>query len=275
MPLARNIALVALITWLPVGVLVPPAGASTPTSAITHPQDDWAGSQIARYEGDPAPGTPLPEPTDPRTAGLPAGFDVSHYQGNLKWPAVIAAGATFGYIKATEGTGFVDPNFAANYKGAYRAGIVRGAYHFATPNTSDGVTQANYFLAHGGGWSADGKTLPPAVDLEYNPYGGTCYGMTPAALVAWVHAFVNQMKTRTGRYPTIYTSTRWWAMCMGNNNGFGADPLWIARYNKVLGAIPPGWTTQAIWQFADTGPLPGDQDAFNGTAAALHTLAIG
>jgi GH25 family lysozyme M1 (1,4-beta-N-acetylmuramidase) len=270
MPLARNIALVALITCLPIGLLGPRAGASTSAPAITHPEDDWAGSQIAHYEG--APST---DPADPATAGRPAGFDVSHYQGSLKWPAVTAAGAKFAYIKATEGVGFVDPNFTANYNGAYRAGIVRGAYHFATPNTSDGRTQANYFLAHGGGWTADGRTLPPAVDLEYNPYGSTCYGMTPAALVAWVHAFVNQLRARTGRWPTIYTSTRWWAMCMGDNNGFGADPLWIARYNTVLGALPPGWTTQAIWQFADTGPLPGDQDAFNGTAAALHTLAVG
>ena len=86
-------------------------------------------------------------------------------------------------------------------------------------------------------------------------------GLSAVTLVAWVHAFVNQVHTRTGRWPTIYTSTSWWKLCMGNNAGFSDDPLWIARYNSVLGALPPGWKTWAIWQYADSGKLPGDQGA--------------
>ncbi|HEX4704843.1 MAG TPA: lysozyme [Pseudonocardiaceae bacterium] len=265
----RNIALVAVLACLPATVHLPRA------AATTHPRDDWAGSQIARHEGTARQDLPigLADPTRPSTS--PAGFDVSHHQGVVVWTAQAAAGATFTYVKATEGIDFTDPNFAANYNGAYQAGLLRGAYHFATPDTSDGATQANYFISHGGGWSADGRTLPPAVDLEYNPYGDTCYGMAPAALAGWVHAFVDQMRARTGRYPAIYTSTRWWAMCMGGDASFGADPLWIARYNTVVGNLPPGWTAQSIWQFADAGPFPGDQDSFNGTAAQLHTLAVG
>lgn len=240
---------------------------------ITHPQDDWAGAEIARYEGVSTHDLPLGigDPADP----TPGGFDVSGHQGAVDWPTAAAGGATFSYVKATESTTYLNPYFEQQYDGAYQAGLIRGAYHFATPDTSDGVTQANYFVDHGGAWSADGKTLPPAIDLEYNPYGDTCYGMTPPVLVAWVHAFVNQVRTRTGRYPTIYTSTRWWALCMGSDATFGADPLWIARYNTVLGDLPPGWTAQAIWQFADSGPFPGDQDSFDGTAGQLRTLATG
>jgi GH25 family lysozyme M1 (1,4-beta-N-acetylmuramidase) len=62
---------------------------------------------------------------------------------------------------------------------------------------------------------------------------------------------------------------------MGNDATFGADPLWIARYNTAVGKLPPGWSAQAIWQFADAGTFPGDQDAFNGTAGQLQTLAVG
>jgi hypothetical protein len=50
--------------------------------------------------------------------------------------------------------------------GATNAGLIRGGYHFARPDVSSGATQANYFLAHGGGWSADGRTLPGALDIE-------------------------------------------------------------------------------------------------------------
>jgi GH25 family lysozyme M1 (1,4-beta-N-acetylmuramidase) len=63
-------------------------------------------------------------------------------------------------------TAYTDPQFSANYAGATNAGIIRGGYHFARPSASSGATQANYFLAHGGGWSADGRTLPGALDIE-------------------------------------------------------------------------------------------------------------
>jgi GH25 family lysozyme M1 (1,4-beta-N-acetylmuramidase) len=272
----RSIALVASVTCLAVGALAPPAGAAAPaTPAITHPQDDWAGSQIARHEGPSTQDLPgLLAPGAPTASG-PGGFDVSSYQGAVNWPTAVAAGATFSYVKATEGITYVNKYFAQQYNGAYAVGMLRGAYHFATPNTSDPVTQANWFVSHGGAWSRDGRTLPPAVDLEYNPYGDTCYGMTPAALIAWVHGFVDQVRQRTTRYPTIYTSTRWWSMCMGNDATFGADPLWIARYSTAVGKLPPGWSAQAIWQFADAGTFPGDQDTFNGTASQLQTLAVG
>lgn len=63
-------------------------------------------------------------------------------------------------------TAFVDAYFNQNYVGATNNGIIRGAYHFAHPDSSSGAAQANYFLAHGGGWSRDGITLPGALDLE-------------------------------------------------------------------------------------------------------------
>lgn len=288
---AKNIALVAMVACLPVAAVAPRAAAAQESATITHPQDDWAGSQIEKYEGSlktqdipiPVSFTPTDDgdPTDGGPLGLAAptvtmpGLDVSSHQGNVNWAATAGKGAKFAYVKATEGTTYVNPYFAQQYNGAYKSGMVRGAYHFATPNTSSGVSQADHFMSGGGRWSADGRTLPPAIDLEYNPYGQVCYGMAPAALVAWVHAFVNEMHAKTQRWPTIYTSASWWKMCMGNNAGFGADPLWVARYNKTLGALPPGWQTYAIWQYADAGALPGDQDTFNGSAAGLRTLALG
>jgi GH25 family lysozyme M1 (1,4-beta-N-acetylmuramidase) len=193
----------------------------------------------------------------------------------VNWSAAASKGARFSYVKATEGTTYVNPYFKQQYNGAYGTGMIRGAYHFATPNTSAAVAQADHFVTKGGGWTDDGHTLPPAIDLEYNPYGQVCYGMKPAALVAWVRAFVDEVHLKTKRYPTIYTSARWWSMCMGNNTGFSADPLWVARYSKTLGALPASWKTYAIWQYTDAGALPGDQDTFNGSATTLGALAHG
>ena len=117
----------------------------------------------------------------------PKGIDVSHYQGNVDFKKAKANGITFTYIKATEGTSrspnivlntrnptvlrlaFIDPNFSNNYISATNAGIIRGGYHFAHPDISSGATQAKYFIAHGGGWSSDGITLPGALDIECKP----------------------------------------------------------------------------------------------------------
>ncbi|HWL84695.1 MAG TPA: lysozyme [Polyangiaceae bacterium] len=230
------------------------------------------GSQIRLHEGTASPAAmePMVTPLVTQTSGC----DVSSYQGNVNWSAAASAGAKFCYIKATEGTGYTNPYFAQQYNGSYNAGLIRGAYHFARPDVSSGATQANYFVDHGGGWSADGKTLPPSLDIEYNPYGSECYGLSQASMVAWVRDFSNTVHSRTQRYPLIYTSTDWWTTCTGNNGGFGStNPVWVPRYGSSVGALPNGWSFQTIWQYADSGSMPGDQDRFNGAIDRLQAFA--
>ncbi|KAF5371590.1 hypothetical protein D9758_003591 [Tetrapyrgos nigripes] len=199
----------------------------------------------------------------------PKGIDVSHFQGTINWGSVAANGVEFVFIKATEGTTFLDPNFSNNYVGATNAGLIRGAYHFAHPDSSSGATQANYFLAHGGGWTADGITLPGVLDIEYNPNGAECYGLSASAMVTWIEDFSNTYESKTGRFPIIYTTTDWWKTCTGNSAAFANNPLFIAHYASSIGTLPAGWSFTTFWQFADSGPNPGDQDVFNGDAASL------
>ena len=242
-----------------------------------------AGSQIRLHEGTDAPaltdeeslsGEELdPQAIEPHATQTP-GLDVSGYQPNVNWASVASKGGKFVYIKATEGTGYRNPSFAQQYNGSYNAGLIRGAYHFARPDISSGTTQANYFVDHGGGWSADGKTLPGALDMEYNPYGSTCYGLSGASMVKWVRDFSNRVKARTNRYPTIYTSTSWWNQCTGSNGSFAStNPLWIPRYGSSVGTLPAGWGFRTIWQFADSGTFPGDQNRFNGAQDRLKVFA--
>jgi GH25 family lysozyme M1 (1,4-beta-N-acetylmuramidase) len=204
------------------------------------------------------------------------GLDVSDHQPSVGWSKVASAGAQFAYVKATEGTGFVNADFAAQYNGAYRARLIRGAYHFARPNKSSGAAQARYFVAHGGGWSADGRTLPGALDIEYNPvtHGAECYGLSRSAMVSWIASFNDTYKKLTSVWPVIYTTTAWWAKCTGDYGGFARqDPLWIARYGATAGTLPAGWNTYTFWQFAAAGAFPGDQDIFNGTSSQLLKIA--
>ncbi|ARP69604.1 hydrolase [Streptomyces pluripotens] len=212
-------------------------------------------------------------------ARLPRGHDVSSHQKRVDWPAAWSKGARFVYVKATESTGYRNPYFSRQYAGASKAGLFRGAYHFARPDRSSGARQAAYFVRHGGDWHADGRTLPPALDIEYNPYNPKrrCYGLSKARMVRWIRSFSDEMKRRTGRRPVIYTTTQWWKLCTGNSRAFSSShALWIARHGTPRpGALPGGWRYWTFWQYGSQGKLPGDENLFNGSPTQLRTFARG
>ncbi|MCX5214797.1 lysozyme [Kitasatospora sp. NBC_00240] len=267
-----RVAAAALAAGALLGGATAPAQAqpSRPLPIILHPDLDHAGSTVAAHEG--RSNSPVARPRAVQTQGM----DVSSYQGDVNWNAAVSNGAQFAYLKATEGTTYLNPYFYAQSGGSFLAGVVRGAYHFALPNLSGAAAQANFFVDHGGGWTPDGLTLPPALDIEYNPYGADCYGLSQSAMVDWIREFSDTVHDRTSRYPLIYTTTAWWSSCTGNNAGFGAtNPLWVARYASSVGTLPAGWGFQTIWQYADSGSLPGDQDWFNGPYDRVQALANG
>ncbi|KAF8556410.1 hypothetical protein OG21DRAFT_1409022, partial [Imleria badia] len=66
---------------------------------------------------------------------------------------------------------YISPIFSSQYICAADAGFIRGSYHFAYPDESSGATQGPLYvvlLSNSllGGWSADGITLPRALDIE-------------------------------------------------------------------------------------------------------------
>ncbi|KAK4153306.1 glycoside hydrolase family 25 protein [Chaetomidium leptoderma] len=203
------------------------------------------------------------------------GFDISHYQPNVNFAAAYNAGARFVIIKATEGTSYIDPSFSSHYTGATNAGLIRGGYHFAHPGQSTGKAQADYFIAHGGGWSADGRTLPGMLDLEAES-AGQCWGLSASAMVAWIKDFSDRYHARLGVYPMLYTNPSWWTACTGNSGAFvNTNPLVLARYSSTVGTIPGGWPYQTIWQNSDSYAYGGDSEIFNGSLEGLKRLARG
>ncbi len=257
-----------LFTTLAAAVLaIGPTTAAHASNHVTHPRRDFMGSTIRAHEHVNAGAVRS------LVDGLP-GLDVSGWQTGIDWNAVRANGAQFAYIKATESTTYQSSEFSDQYVGAYNVGIIRGAYHFATPDTSSGAVQADYFADHGGAWSPDGLTLPGMLDIEYNPYGATCYGLSQGDMVNWIADFVNEYQARTGRWATIYSTTDWWTTCTGNSAAFaGNDPLFVANYNGTPDPLPAGWGFYTFWQYADSGVFPGDQDTFSGSYDRLLALA--
>ncbi|MFE3369646.1 lysozyme [Streptomyces sp. NPDC059173] len=256
----------------------------TGTAAAAPPSPDepvrsghaWMGAGTRIEQGPASSAAAGITPMD--TSGV-QGIDVSHWQGAINWGSVKAAGIDFAYMKATEGTSYKDSRFNANYTGSYNAGLIRGAYHFARPNVSNGATQAGYFASNGGGWSKDGRTLPGVLDIEHNPYGAMCYGLSTTRMRTWINDFYNTYKARTTRDVVIYTTAGWWNTCTGGWTGMSAkSPLWVAHWGTASPAVPAGFPTWTIWQYTATGRVAGvsgdvDRNKFNGSFARLQALA--
>ncbi|GGX22776.1 hydrolase [Streptomyces malachitofuscus] len=241
------------------------------------PGEAYMGVGTRIHEGVPVgePSTGILAPTD----GV-QGIDVSHWQGGINWTSVRGSGIQFAWMKATEGTSYKDPSFNTNYPAAHRAGVIRGAYHFARPNVSSGATQANYFVDNGGAWSRDNLTLPGVLDIEHNPYGAMCYGLTTTQMRSWINDFYTTYKSRTSRDVVIYTTASWWNTCTGSWTGMSAkSPLWVAHWTSASSpTIPSGFPTWTVWQYTSTGSVGGvagnvDRNKFNGSRDRLLALA--
>jgi GH25 family lysozyme M1 (1,4-beta-N-acetylmuramidase) len=207
------------------------------------------------------------------TGSTVPGIDVSSYNAPVNWGSWWNKGKRFAYIKATEGTSYRNPSFSKQYTYSYRKGFIRGSYHFGRPDGASGAAQARYFVAHGGGWSADGKTLPGALDLEQNYTDGKhpCWRNSDAENVAWAKSFVKEYRKLTGRDAVIYTNMNFWKQCMGNTTAFrNTNPLWFAYYGTPK-SVPGGWPYYTFLQYSGTGM---DLDRFSAGLSRLKALAL-
>lgn len=203
------------------------------------------------------------------------GIDVTGLESNINWNTAKANGKQFAYLLATRSTTYLNPFYHQQRKGATTAGLFQGAYHLAEPSSSDGTSQANFFLDKAGEWHPGGSLLPGAVALEKAPGGDMCWGKHPSAMVDWIQAFSTTYKKRTGRYPVIFTTTEWWNQCTRSNNTFGGmHPLWLERHQDAIGPLPAGWKFASIWQNTDNaGKDLGAGDIWSGDAAGLKKFA--
>lgn len=195
----------------------------------------------------------------PASAGA-RGVDVASYQhprgAVINWVQVARGGYQFAFVKASEGNYYANPYYATDLEQAEAAGLYVAGYHFAVPNVSSGASQAGYALRHAR-YAADGHTMPLALDLEYNPYGATCYGLTPVRMVAWIAAFTAEARRLTGQQPVIYSTADWWRTCTRDSRAFGSDPLWVAAWGPSPLPMPSGWRDWTFWQYTTRARVPG------------------
>lgn len=196
------------------------------------------------------------------------GIDVSHWQSDIDWPQVKAAGVVFCFYKATEyplGTTeiYVDDNLEANAQGCADNNIYSAPYHFYRTHVDPEVQAAGFLDVI--------RSLPfnmlPVIDLEVA-------GKSGESLCQDVKAFCDVIEAELKVKPIIYTSGSFWRSYMikdkyANVLQFTGYPLWIAQWTLYWPSpLYPfaGWN---FWQFSDSGRMPGiktlvDLDWFNG-----------
>jgi GH25 family lysozyme M1 (1,4-beta-N-acetylmuramidase) len=198
------------------------------------------------------------------------GLDVSDYDGTVNWTEVASSGRSFAIARISDGTGYPDSTFAANWAGMKSAGLIRGSYQFFRAS-EDPTAQANMVIAAVGTLGAG--DLAPVADVEVMD------GESGATLVAHLATWISVVAAATGRTPIIYSDPGFWN-ALPDTSQFANDVIWVANWGTSCPEMPTPWTGWSLWQYSDTGSVPGvndaaDLDRFNGTLAQLQALASG
>ena len=185
----------------------------------------------------------------PSKAAYPVrGVDVSSYQGDIDWAVLSAQGVDFAFIKATEGSGMVDPCFAYNFSEAQQCGIAVGAYHFFSFDSAGRTQAENYIEAV----EPFAGMLPPVIDLEF--YGDKAWNPPEReAVERELGAMLSALEAYYGLKPVIYATESAYARYL--SGGYAEYDVWI-RNVWTQPRLDDGreWT---FWQYADRERLAG------------------
>jgi len=174
------------------------------------------------------------------------GIDVSHYQGNINWLAVAAdETASFVYIKATENVSLMDDKFVTNLRGASRARIPVGAYHFFSP-VADPLAQLRNFVTAVP--DLNRHDLIPVVDVEKMSRGSARdfrYRLT---------VFLRGFEEYYHMKPIIYTGMNFYNKYLAGY--FTEYMFWIAKYSDGVPQLD-GNPKFVLWQYTAKGHVAG------------------
>jgi lysozyme len=193
------------------------------------------------------------------------GIDVSHHQGIIDWVKAKASGKVdFAFVKASEGLGYVDPQFKRNAAETNALNIPVGYYHYAHPETNKALDEAAAFVQATKGQPSQ---LPYVLDLE-----GEASKLSAIDLTAWALTFMREVKRLTGASVMLYTGAYFARDEVGT--ALGEFPLWVAHYGATTPLANGTWDKWTIFQYSSSGAVPGivgnvDMNEYNGSMSEL------
>jgi GH25 family lysozyme M1 (1,4-beta-N-acetylmuramidase) len=139
------------------------------------------------------------------------GIDVASYQGET-YPT---AGLDFAFVKATEGTGYVNPKMGRQAATARTAGLALGFYHFL--HAGNVAAQAAYFVEHAPVLQGDMLVC----DWETDPATKKAPSKSEKGF------FIQEVtRLRPGRKVGLYCNRDFWLH--RDTDSVAGDFLWIA-----------------------------------------------
>jgi lysozyme len=199
------------------------------------------------------------------------GLDISHHQDErLDLARAKREGIAYVILKATEGTGWTDPEFAGNLAEARAAGLLVAAYHYQRPGSA--ARQADHIA------SVVPREVPVILDVEKG-----------SGRLDLTHALVDELTARGYRVPLLYLP-RWYWQQIGSPSLAGLPPLWSSRYpDMVVGSLADEWDdvpdhywngyggqSVELLQFTSSSSIAGhypiDANAYRGSRQELAAL---
>ena len=188
------------------------------------------------------------------------GIDVSEWQGRINFKEVAESGIEVVYIRASEGTSYIDPYFMDNYRGAKENGIRVGFYHFLTATTTEEAErEAKFFVSNIKGLEPDCKL---AMDFEvFN-------GLGREEINRISKVFLEKVEELSGKECVIYSDASN-ARDVFDEELAKKYPIWVADYFVDEPANNGKWDSWVGFQYSDKGRIKGisgnvDRDRFTG-----------
>lgn len=177
------------------------------------------------------------------------GIDISSYQAELNAGIVPS---DFVFIKATEGTNYINPTWKEQAGQVTQANKLLGYYHFAS--TGNPISEADFFISVVKDYM--GKVI---LVLDFEASAINTWGNVGA------RQFLNRVQEKTGITPMIYMSsevTRQFNWTIISNT----NALWVAQYASMTptgyqsepwtdGQGYGAWSSAAIHQYSSSGSL--------------------
>lgn len=196
------------------------------------------------------------------------GIDIASYQSGINLASVPL---DFAIVKATQGTGYTNPDYARAIAQVLGAGRLGGAYHYVSGGNAQG--EADHFVD-----TVGGNVGHVVLAIDWEQGDNAAWGDT-----SYLDAVVARVVERTGVKPLIYCSQSVVAsiQSIASNRDCG---LWVAQYadNSTTGYQESPWNEGAyacaIRQYSSAGRLDGwagnlDLDKFYGDRAAWAAYA--
>lgn len=176
------------------------------------------------------------------------GVDVSSYQGDIDWDTLSKQDISFAFIKATEGSSFVDKNFTYNFEQAQGASLAVGVYHFFSYD-SEGSAQAEHFINTVDAFEG---MLPPVIDLEF--YGDKEKSPPEREYVdEQLKTMLEMLEDHYGQKPIIYATERSYELYLSGD--YSEYDIWIRNVvTKPKLSDGRKWT---FWQYTNRERLDG------------------